>query len=1252
MRKRAVSLALCLCMVLSLLQLPVWATGKHPFTDVAATDWFNDSVEYVYEHNLMKGTSDTTFAPYRTTQRGMIVTILHRLEGTPTIASGNPFTDVPRGSNYENAIIWAAANGIVNGYDNATFGPYDNITRQQMAAILYRYAQMKGYDTSTSASLDEYADSSQISNYARTAMAWANGEGLINGNGSKQLMPTGNATRAQAAAILTRFCQNVVLIDGGDTDSSSTDDGKTDTGDTGDTESSSVNYTVTFDLNYSGGGVYQTLSVKAGEKIAAPTKPTRNNYSFLGWYTAATGGSKFNFNQAINAITMLYARWSLKSSHSSSSNSGSNYTPAASYNVIFMSEGNVLSSQNIVSGSFVSRPLDPKREGYSFSGWYVNESNISPFDFATPITSNLTLYAKWEIENGSYKVSFNLNYEGALNTVPVQHIQRNEYADDPDEPVRQNYAFMGWYSEPSCENEFDLHNEMITSDVELYACWVDVNDKTDTDGDRLTDAAERYFKTNVNNSDTDNDGLSDYDEVAIMGTNPLLFDTDGNGVGDGDEDFDSDGLRNAEELSPTLNTNPFTPDTDEDGLDDGEEVRIGTNPLNPDTDGDGVSDGKEYALKAQNQNADPLTPQNKFDVKLTSEEVDTVTPAVQVELNGTQVDDLTITKVKNPTLFPDNMPGYLGGAYDFTVSGTFDEATISFEFDPTLVGSLEVTPTIYYFDEQNQKLEALPTEITGNVASTVVGHFSTYILLDREKHESAFEWEDVWDSDDYSGLEIIFIIDDSGSMQRNDSSNERLAVAQRLIDRLPDNSKIGIVKFGVSTGILTSELTDNKTTAKEYLTSTYFKSGDGSTNMYTAIIDSVSLYSNTGENILKIMVVLSDGAAHDSSKRSTATNAALSQGARIYTVGLGASTTYFNEQLQPLSRDTSATFYLAEDATGLAEIYQDIGKRIDIETDSDKDGIPDYFEDNMVTFNGVSMQLDKNNPDTDGDRILDGDEINLTFTYNDDQTKVIVTGKIISNPTLQDSDDDGFDDRIDNTPLTPKYFSDFIHYKKHKYGERPTITVFVQQAYNNSRSVINFDDQERYVGHTYVGIDYNETDKYYAGFYPLNGYGTWNAIRRATVKGAVVTTDNTYATTGKKSDINDTQYNDDSTHPWDVAYTYEISADKIDDLKSFASNYTKEYNMVTNNCTSFAVESLKKLGINPSIYSHVWQYSEGEGIGGFFADIFAHTYSGYSPADAGQDIRANYSDYIEYTSSVLLKDGSYTEGVCDAGCED
>ena len=295
------------------------------------------------------------------------------------MASENPFADVPKGSNYENAIIWAAANGIVNGYDNATFGPYENITRQQMAAILYRYSQMKGYRTSTSANLGEYTDSTQIGDYARSAMAWANGEGLINGNSSKQLMPTGNATRAQTAAILTRFCQNVVpqqtpVSPPIEEPPQITPEPVTPT-----------SYTVTFDLNYAGGGIYQTLSVKAGEKVTSPTKPSRDKYSFLGWYTAVTGGSKFNFNSVINATITLYARWSRKST----SNGSGSYTPVTvtpTYTVTFNSnDGSQVNAQVITSGQVASRPMNPTKEGYVFNGWYTNSELTNGYDFDAPV---------------------------------------------------------------------------------------------------------------------------------------------------------------------------------------------------------------------------------------------------------------------------------------------------------------------------------------------------------------------------------------------------------------------------------------------------------------------------------------------------------------------------------------------------------------------------------------------------------------------------------------------------------------------------------------------------------------------------------------------------------------------------------------------------------------------------------------------------------------------------------------------------
>ncbi|MGO5029838.1 S-layer homology domain-containing protein [Candidatus Agathobaculum pullicola] len=179
-----------------------------PFGDVASSAWYAEAVRYVYENGMMNGISANSFGPNATTNRAMIVTILHRLENTPAAASSS-FTDVVAGSYYADAVNWAAANGIVNGVSETSFAPNTAVTREQMAAILYRYAQYKGYSVTASNSLTDYADASQISSYAIAAMQWANAEGLITGVTSTTLNPAGNATRAEVATILMRFCENI-----------------------------------------------------------------------------------------------------------------------------------------------------------------------------------------------------------------------------------------------------------------------------------------------------------------------------------------------------------------------------------------------------------------------------------------------------------------------------------------------------------------------------------------------------------------------------------------------------------------------------------------------------------------------------------------------------------------------------------------------------------------------------------------------------------------------------------------------------------------------------------------------------------------------------------------------------------------------------------------------------------------------------------------------------------------------------------
>ena len=183
--------------------------GEEPFTDVDEGDWYYDAVQYVYEKGLMNGTAADEFAPNATTTRAMVVTILYRLEGEPSGGGETPFTDLKAGQYYLDAVAWANANGIVNGTTATTFDPDGAITRQQMAAILYRYAAYKGYDVSVSADLSSYPDAGAIQTYAQDAMAWANGSELILGFEDHTLQPVGNSTRAQVATLLMRFCEGV-----------------------------------------------------------------------------------------------------------------------------------------------------------------------------------------------------------------------------------------------------------------------------------------------------------------------------------------------------------------------------------------------------------------------------------------------------------------------------------------------------------------------------------------------------------------------------------------------------------------------------------------------------------------------------------------------------------------------------------------------------------------------------------------------------------------------------------------------------------------------------------------------------------------------------------------------------------------------------------------------------------------------------------------------------------------------------------
>jgi len=335
------------------------------------------------------------------------------------------------------------------------------------------------------------------------------------------------------------------------------------------------------------------------------------------------------------------------------------------------------------------------------------------------------------------------------------------------------------------------------SDEEELRYGTDINN-SDTDEDSLSDYLEVYsFKTNPLVKDTDGDNLNDYDEIRC-GTSPLLNDTDENGVTDDLEDADNDGLTNYEEI--LFGSDPTNEDSDFDGLLDKKEKELGTDPNNLDTDNDGLLDGKEIEL-----GTDPLNPDSNgngildgdeiFNIEKSpeGEEVDrNVTPTISIPLKAVQLDTFEMKKIAEDDIFLSNdIPGYIGSGYDFKVDGTFDSATLTYEFNTELLSNEGFEPRIYYFNEGEQILEELENQVVeGNKVTATITHFSKYILLNKVEFDKVWETEIKPPSSsgdvDITTLDIALVIDSSGSMGWNDSSNLRIETSKLFVDKLQE----------------------------------------------------------------------------------------------------------------------------------------------------------------------------------------------------------------------------------------------------------------------------------------------------------------------------------------------------------------------------------------------------------------------------------------------------------------------------------
>lgn len=577
--------------------------------------------------------------------------------------------------------------------------------------------------------------------------------------------------------------------------------------------------------------------------------------------------------------------------------------------------------------------------------------------------------------------------------------------------VGQAYAADSSQKNISVETQVTVAGEELTLCAQVaYVPVSEIDMEKDSDSDGVSDIIEQALGTDPNKSDTDGDGLTDSEELQI-GTDPTLTDTDSDGVWDGDEDADGDGLTNLEEIK--LGTDPTQQDTDTDGLTDYEEqYTYSTDPTNEDTDGDGATDGWEVS-----HGYDPLTPNAHFDVSVSSE-AENIKASVTLQVSGEQASTVQVEETDQELFIDETVPGYIGSAFDFSVNGSFEEATISFTFDESLLTDLSFVPAIYYWNEETQMFEELETTVSDNVASTTVTHFSTYILLNKT------EFDQVWNAEikppnyeeEFSGLDVVFVIDSSGSMSSNDYNELRLEAAKQFVAKLGDKDRAAVIDFDNYASLYQAFTSDH-----EALNNAIDRIDDsGGTNLSSGISLAINQFTSDAydrTDAAKYIIFLTDG---DGSYSTSYTQTAANNGITIYTIGLGSGVR--ESTLRSIAEGTGGKYYFASTPDVLLGIYNEISlETVDYQTDSNNDGISDYFtrllcdgtlllgtgKDNP--FKGYSYDDVQKNDDFDGDDLKNGEELVVTAYASLNRVYV----QMQSDPTSEDTDFDGAKDSVD-----------------------------------------------------------------------------------------------------------------------------------------------------------------------------------------------------------------------------------------------
>ena len=644
------------------------------------------------------------------------------------------------------------------------------------------------------------------------------------------------------------------------------------------------------------------------------------------------------------------------------------------------------------SYNLVSEKKVTKKSSYTVA-YQINVDWESGFTATVDITN----ISDKTIEDWVLECEYDRNIDNIWDAEILEHVG-NKYVIKnmgynsnilPGETVSFGFCGSGGTSEDVMTNtvvfDYSANGELTLPEV----------DCTDTDGDGLPDFFELFIGTDINNVDSDGDGLPDGYEVFKSHTYPYSKDFDENGVDDCDEDYDCDGLTTIEEYK--LGIDPVDRDTDGDGLDDKKEIEYKMNPNKQSTLDDGIFDGDRV-----------------FTVNPSLETSDNGVQAnIQIELTGEQLNSFTARKMDEDCFLDFDVPGCLSNGYSFSMDSEFDTARLSFELPKEIADNKNVEPTIYYFNPETQLLEEVEDQhIEGNEVYANLTHFSEYILIDKVQYEiEAFKY--IIEAPTSTELvqknfDVAFVLDDSGSIPGSSFSIMR-EQSSNLINKLADSDRVAVFFFNTFVRKVCS-FTD-KATADNLLKS-YRRTG-GMTALYSGINIATNEFASQSKGASKILIVLTDGYENSSSVTlDDVIENAKANNVIIYSIGVGS---YLDStSLEHLSNVTGGNYYNIAQFNQLDSIFDRIIEDAELYKDSDDDGLSDYHE-KMIAAGKMQIgsgkpfayadKLSYLNPDSDGDGILDGDEVLVT-----PDGKGNYYAYMLSNPCMVNTDSDKLDD--------------------------------------------------------------------------------------------------------------------------------------------------------------------------------------------------------------------------------------------------